>query len=434
MPDVDLAYAFGLPPGKAIEYFQAKGYKIGWDWHETLDAAHAKAFTVAKVMQVDILQDIRAALDKALVDGSTLAQFKKELIPALKSKGWWGEIVNEQTGELAYITPRRLNTIYLANLQTAYMTGRYRSQMENAKNRPYWMYVAVMDGRTRPAHRALSGKVFRYDDPIWSYIYPPNGFRCRCRVQALSTADLAEKGLKVESSAGKLDMVETQLNKAGATTTVARYRGVDEFGKSFTFSPDAGWNYNPGASSNLASILETKLSSLPASLGASLFNDVAPLARKEINANYAEWLDSALSGAQHKNYALLGSMGIDEVEFLKVMGKEPQTAAIVINDRLVAGKKAERHLAAGNALTMEEWRLLPSVVQQPEQKLYDNVTGKILYVYPSIDDPRKIKIVVEPDVYQNKLKAIVNNVSTVFKIDGLALEDRTRYAEIKKRD
>lgn len=248
MPDVDLAYAFGLPPEKAIEYFRAKGYKIGWDWHETLNAAHARAFTVAKVMQVDILQDIRAALDKALVDGSTLAQFKKELIPTLKSKGWWGEIVNEQTGELAYITPRRLDTIYLTNLQTAYMTGRYRSQLENVKNRPYWMYVAVMDGRTRPAHRALSGKVFRYDDPIWSYIYPPNGFRCRCRVQALSGVDLAEKGLKVESSAGRLDMVETQLNKAGASTTVARYRGVDDFGKDFTFSPDPGWSYNPGES------------------------------------------------------------------------------------------------------------------------------------------------------------------------------------------
>lgn len=242
---VDLAYAFGLPPEKAIEYFQSKGFKIGWDWHETLDAAHTKAFTVAKVMKADVLEDIRGALNRALVEGTTLQQFKKDLVPTLKQKGWWGEIFNEQTGEIAYVTPRRLDTIYQANLQSAYMAGRYQSMQENARNRPYWMYISVLDGRTRPAHRALHGKVFRYDDPIWSYIYPPNGFRCRCRVTSLSAAEVAARGIKVDSSAGKLDFIETPLAQ-GENAMVARYRGVDEFGKEFSFSPDPGWNSNPG--------------------------------------------------------------------------------------------------------------------------------------------------------------------------------------------
>ncbi|NVO00027.1 MAG: minor capsid protein [Geobacteraceae bacterium] len=429
---VDLAYAFGLPPEKAIEYFQSKGFKIGWDWHETLDAAHAKAFTVAKVMSTDVLVDIRSALDKSLENGTTLQQFKKDLIPTLKQKGWWGEIFNEKTGEIAYVTPRRLDTIYQANLQSAYMAGRYQSMQENAKNRPYWMYISVLDGRTRPAHRALHGKVFRCDDPIWSYIYPPNGFRCRCYVIALTAAEVAARGLKVESSAGNLDFIETPITQ-GKNATVARYRGVDEFGKEFSFSPDPGWNSNPGASSNLAQFLETKLVNLPATMGADLFAEVATVARKSINANYEEWLAAALNGSQRRDYALLGSMGQDEIEFLKLMGKEPETSAIVINDRLVAGKKATRHVLAGNALTEEEWKLLPEVVSSPEIKLYDKTDGKLLYVYPSSADPRKIKIVVKPDVYDGKLKKVVNEVNSVFKVDGQALEDRTRYEEIKKR-
>jgi hypothetical protein len=45
----DLSYALTLPPEQAVKYFQAKGYKITWDWHEMWQEAHAKAFTVAKV-------------------------------------------------------------------------------------------------------------------------------------------------------------------------------------------------------------------------------------------------------------------------------------------------------------------------------------------------------------------------------------------------
>lgn len=247
MKTVDLAYAFGLPPEKALEYFRSKGYRITWDWHEMLQEAHAKAFTVAKVMRIDILEDIRTALDSALQKGTTLQQFKKDLIPTLQKKGWWGEIVNEQTGELAYVTPRRLDTIYRVNLQTSYMAGRYRSMTDNVKNRPYWQYIAVLDGRTRPSHRALHGKVFRYDDPIWRYIYPPNGFRCRCRIRALSAAEVETQGLKVESSAGRISFVDQPLGSTGQTVKVASYRGIDAAGKEFTFTPDVGWDYNPGA-------------------------------------------------------------------------------------------------------------------------------------------------------------------------------------------
>ena len=136
MPNVDLSFAFGLPPEKAVEYFRAKGYTIGWDWRETLHEAHAKAFTVAKVMKVDVLEDIRGAVDRALHDGLTLADFKKDLIPTLQKKGWWGEITHPETGEPAFIDARRLTTIYQTNLQTAYMTGRYQAMMENSSQRP----------------------------------------------------------------------------------------------------------------------------------------------------------------------------------------------------------------------------------------------------------------------------------------------------------
>jgi SPP1 gp7 family putative phage head morphogenesis protein len=252
MSKVDLAYAFGLKPEKAIEYFQGKGYAFSWDWQEVWQEAHAKAFTVAKAMKLDILQDIRDGLQEALDSGITYQDFAKSLTPKLKAKGWWGktETVDQATGEVTAVqlgSPYRLRTIFDQNIQTAYNVGRYRSQMENVGSRPYLQYVAVMDARTRPAHAALNGKVFRSDDPFWDSFYPPNGWRCRCRVRALDGGNLEERSLKVESSAGKLtERDELVSRKTGEVAPVTVYTGTDLAGKKFTVAPDVGWSYNPG--------------------------------------------------------------------------------------------------------------------------------------------------------------------------------------------
>ena len=187
MPKVDLAYCMSLPPKKAVAYLKNKGYAITWHWEELWQDAHAQAFTVAKATRLDILQDIREAVEKALAEGKTFAWFKKELTPVLQAKGWWGkqEHVDADTGEISQVqlgSPWRLQTIFRTNLQTAYMAGRWQTQIENVDDRPYWRYVAILDGRTRPSHRAMNGKVLRYDDPFWQSFYPPNGWGCRCRV------------------------------------------------------------------------------------------------------------------------------------------------------------------------------------------------------------------------------------------------------------
>lgn len=247
MPQVDLKYAIGLPPEKAIEYFKSKGYTFSWDWHDTWQEAHAKAFTVAKVMRMDILMDIRDMIKKALDEGITFQQFKKELEPRLKAKGWWGKVmVGDEEGarQVQLGSPWRLKTIYRTNMQTAYMAGRYQEQMENVDNRPYWQYVAVLDSRTRPAHRALHGKVFRYDDPFWQTHYPPLGFNCRCRVRALSQKDIDGAKLPVDSAEGRITWQDALVSKkTGEVQKVVVYHDPLTGEKIPT---DVGWSYNPG--------------------------------------------------------------------------------------------------------------------------------------------------------------------------------------------
>ena len=113
--------------------------------------------------------------------------------------------------------------------------------MENVKDRPYWQYVAVMDSRTRPAHSALNGKVFRYDDPFWKVHYPPNGFQCRCRVRSLSEQDVEARKLTVESGKDNIVWEEKPIG-GGYTKPTAAYIDPKTGEKYFT---DAGWSYNP---------------------------------------------------------------------------------------------------------------------------------------------------------------------------------------------
>lgn len=246
--EVDLHYAIGLPPEMAIAYLRAKGYTISWSWRDVWQRAQAKAFTVAGVTAQDVLEDIRKAVDDALTNGTTLTTFEKDLKPILQRKGWWGwdARVDKETAEITGkgLTPYRLKTIYQTNMQTAYMAGRYKNQIDNIDHRPFWEYVAILDGRTRPSHRALDGKVFRYDDPFWDTFYPPNGFNCRCRVRARSAEDMTGQNLYLSNSQGKLETIALPVSKrSGETAEVTGYR--DPITKKL-FTPDVGWSYNAG--------------------------------------------------------------------------------------------------------------------------------------------------------------------------------------------
>ncbi|WP_293766605.1 phage minor head protein [uncultured Aquitalea sp.] len=244
---VDLAFAIGLPPEEAIAYFESKGFAISFKWQDVWAEAQAKAFTVAGVTKLDVLTDIRGALDSALKSGETLASFQSQLQPLLEAKGWWGKgrIVDQETGEIhgKRLNPRRLETIFRTNLQSSYQAGRFLEQLANAEFRPYWEYVAVMDNRTRPAHRSLHGRVFRYDDPFWRTFYPPNGWNCRCRVRTRSQRDMDRMELVASSSEGRLETVEQPIDRQGSTRPAVAFNDPLT-GK--RFMADAGFGFNPG--------------------------------------------------------------------------------------------------------------------------------------------------------------------------------------------
>lgn len=282
MSDNDLALtagelldAFSMPPEAAIAFFERKGLKISWDWQDVWRHAHSQAFTVAKVTRLDVLADIHRALSDDLKNGGSFATFKDNLQPLLEAKGWWGkrEQVNRATGEIRTITdgtPWRLETIYETNMQSAYMAGRYSQMMTATRYAPWWEYSAIMDRRTRPTHAALNGRVFRFDDPFWDSWYPPNGFRCRCRVIPRTDIEHQRGDFAPSSGAGRMETMAQTVKKRDGEIAKVQVTGYKDPVSGKVLTPDMGFDYNPGkASDRLQQLYNDKLQSAPADLRAA---------------------------------------------------------------------------------------------------------------------------------------------------------------------
>lgn len=206
-----------LPPEAAIRFFRAKGYKPTFDYREMEREEHAYSFTVAKAMNRDVLQDIRGAFDDHLANGGTLQSFQQQLRPTLQAKGWWGvqTMVDPATGEEREVqlgSSRRLKTIFDTNMRTAYAAGKWEQVQRTKATMPYLRYVAVMDGKERPEHRAWHNTVLPVDHPFWDEHYPPNGWGCRCSVQQLSLEDVKRLGLTVSENP-PTGMPRTHINR-----------------------------------------------------------------------------------------------------------------------------------------------------------------------------------------------------------------------------
>ncbi|HDL8284773.1 TPA: minor capsid protein [Yersinia enterocolitica] len=359
--DVNLAHAMTLKPEEAIRYFESKGYTLGFNWHDVEARAHATAFTVAGILKQDVLEDVRHSLNDSLRNGSTFEQFKKQLIPVLEQKGWMGKgLVADADGVLEgkQLTPRRLKTIFQTNMQSAYNAGRYEEQLANAEFRPYWERVAVMDRLTRPKHAALNGFTARYDDPVWQFMYPPDGYRCRCRVRARSEADISRYSITVQSSQDRIETVQ-QAWGPNDTRTVQAFRINGEL-----YTPDAGFGHNPGQG-NLSALGQrlmdksTVASPRLASLAVKeTLSDNTLL--KAVKTDVKRWVNQvSLQPKPKGSLRHLGAIEPETLTGLEMRGQVPGSATLTAFDNAV--------LDAPGPL----WAELPELLRQPAATLLD---------------------------------------------------------------
>lgn len=197
-------------------------------WTETLHRAHDRAFVVAGADSVNLVEDLRGAIDKAIHDGGGLKGFRQDFDQIVARHGW------QYKGGRNW----RTRVIYETNLRTAHQAGRLKQMRDPdvVRARPYWRYIHAetrAPKKPRAEHEAWDGMVLRHDDPIWDRIYPANGWRCSCGVVTLSSAGLKRLGKDGPDRAPKLKMRKVKDPTTGETVEVPE--GID-----------FGWDYQPG--------------------------------------------------------------------------------------------------------------------------------------------------------------------------------------------
>ncbi len=134
------------PPPDVMRYFKGKSLKPSFRFEDVEPEEHAIAFTVAKAMETDVLTTLQDALEKALAEGTTFAEFQKTVKPRLKDLGWWGirDVVDPVTGKTVKAklgTPRRLRTIWRSNMRAARAAGQWDRIERTKKALPYLVYL-----------------------------------------------------------------------------------------------------------------------------------------------------------------------------------------------------------------------------------------------------------------------------------------------------
>lgn len=401
---------FGLPPAEAIAHLKSKGLAITFNWAEMLDEAHARSFTVAKAMRLDVLRALRKGVLDAIEQGKTLRQFETELTPLLQQQGWWGkQIVVDNEGQAQEVqlgSPRRLKTIYQTNLQSAYMAGRMKAQIE-ATAFPWLMYVAIMDGRTRPSHAALNGRIWRKDDPVWASIYPPNGFNCRCRTRALTDGQMRREGLSPSAP----PVVKTREVNAGTdpltgeqfTTVQTGVRVQDDRGRPITMWVDPGFNSSPLASHVMDELLTQK--AIDALGDAAAFDLVrqAVLSETRLKAWRAFAGSAFKSGVTGRDGlpAIQGrtmTVGILDRDVASILAGDGKNTSPVLHveDYLVVGKKARRHGEDGDAMQLADWLGLPEALSGATA-YWDTIKKRLVLVAARGETEQSLQVVFKGD-------------------------------------
>ena len=210
--------AYGsLPFKEQIEFFRRKINIPTNSYADIYNNEHDYAFVVAGANRNALLNDFRAAIDKAISQGTTLEEFRKDFAEIVEKHGW------SYNGSFNW----RSRVIYETNLNSSYQAGRYQ-QLRDAKF-PYLEYLhSDYVEHPRELHESWNHLVLNFNDPWWDSHFPPNGYGCQCRVRGRTKGDLKRMGKDGPDTAPTINWVDRVIGENSDDPRIVRVpEGID---------------------------------------------------------------------------------------------------------------------------------------------------------------------------------------------------------------
>lgn len=328
--DPALSIVFKLPFQEQESFFKNKLNIPTARWDDLWKGQHARGFMVAGAMKADLLADFRTAVDKAISDGVTLRDFRKDFDRIVAKHGW------SYNGSRNW----RSEVIYSTNIRTSYAAGRW-AQLTDPDMLKFYGCLVYRHGDSRvprPQHLAWDGVTLPADDPWWDSHYIPNGWGCRCMVFAATKEEwqAAKESGKGEAPPSPLDP------KTGEPV------GIDK-----------GWGYNVGkASGKDYRVLSDKFETLP-----------ADIARK--------WMDEFLKGPTFERFFA----GKIKADFPVAVLSEATKKALGATTQTVwlSQGTLKEHLGSHPDIGLPEYRMIPEIVDAGE--VYREGNDRVIYLW-----------------------------------------------------
>lgn len=231
----------GNVPRELVHFFERKKLRPAWSYRDVWGDEHRLAFTAAKVMEEDLLADIRDAVVRAQNEGVPFAAFRKELEPVLAAKGWWGQLGLEGENKDA-ARSRRLQTIYDTNLRQARRHGQYERTQRRKRSQPFLRWRLGPSRDHRPEHIAFDGLIYPVDHVFWKTHFPPTAYGCKCWVESLTRRQAEALGGPSPELDKRLFPDQTYRDpRSGKKRTVP-------------YGVDPGFEFTPGISGRTAGV------------------------------------------------------------------------------------------------------------------------------------------------------------------------------------
>lgn len=343
------------PPTDVLDYFRGKKLRPGYSWLDVFGQEHAHAFTVAKAVEIELLQSFRASIDKAIAEGVTFEEWRKGLEPELRRLGWWGprSVVDPESGKrttVDFSSPRRLKNIFWSNMRAARAAAQWQRAQATKDVLPFILYVETTADDPREEHLDWVGTILPVDHPFWHTHWPPNGWGCKCSVRQIGRVEAARRG-------------GVSPDPVVQTKTFRNKRTGEEI--EVPVGIDNGWHTNPGLSRSL-------------SLGRVLAEKVERITDASLRKLAIERITESDTFAQI------------------VVGKAPQKLAMPFAE--ISGAAAEALRSRNSVVLLSSETALKNKLKHPELAVYHY--DKLLDVLKDADiiaREKSLNLIVEID-------------------------------------